>query len=276
MNTKLAIVATFLAVVIFGSMTQALAQSRVPGVKTGDEFIYTVYSTWKSDNASAIMPSGLSEYNNTSQFKVQVSVVQGVNATATYTWDFVNGTQMPFLLTQDVESGQSFYHSYIAPPLEIFVGANLNAGDVLHPTGNDTFTINQTISRAYAGGSRDTNVIEVVIPIQQNETDTTVVGSTTDRFYIDKATGVIVEQDAIIQHDENPEEKITVTWTLKETNVWDATPPIELSPTILVPIVAVVVVVVILIAVYYLRKQGKRKKSRRSEFISSLSSNRTV
>jgi hypothetical protein len=222
-----------------------------------------VQSTWESDNSSSVVPAGLSDYNLTSQFRVQVSGASGVNVTATYLWDFVNGTELPFLLTQDVESGQSFYHSYTPPPLEIFVGANLNAGDILHPTGNDTFTINQTTTRNYAGGSRETNVIELVIPIQQNETDTTIVGSTTDRFYIDKATGIIVEQNAIIEHNENPAESIAVAWTLKETNLWDASPAFEISATVIVPIVAVVAVILILIVVYVLRKQGKRKKSRR-------------
>ena len=263
MNTKIAIAVSLLAILSIGLVGQIFAQTRGPGVKAGDYFIYIASASWKSDNASAPVPAGLDLYNSTSQYKVQLSGVSGVNATATYLWDFTNGTELPYLLTQDVESGQSFYHSYNAPPLEVLVGANLNEGDSLHPTGNDTVTINQTITRAYAGGTRDINFIELVYPIQNNETDTTAVGSTTDRFYIDKATGVIVEQDAIIEHTANPSETLSVSWKLKETNLWDASPAFSFSLPIILAIVAVLIVAIILIAVYVLRRKGKGKKSRR-------------
>ena len=209
------------------------------------------------------MPVGLEEANLTAQYKVSFSSVSGVNATATYLWDFNNGTQLPFLIAQDVESGQSYYLSYMAPPFEIAVAANLNQGDLLHPTGNDTVTINQTISRNYASGSRDTNVIELSYPIQNNETDTTIVGSSNTTFYIDKATGIIVEQDSTVQHTTNPAETVSVVWKLKETNVWDASTSFELTLPMIIAIVAAVAVIAVLVVLYVVRRRGHKGKSHR-------------
>ncbi len=263
MNSKMAVAVSILVILSLSAIGQVFAQTRLPGVKAGDYFIYSSQSYWSSDNASATVPPTLVQLNETAQYKVQFSGSSGVNATATYLWDFVNGTELPYLITQDVESGQTYYHSFTNPPLEILVGANMNAGDLLHPLGNDTLTINQTISRAYASGVRDTNVVELIQDIHNNETDTTVVGRTIDRFYIDKAIGVIVEQDSILEHTANPAETDSITWTLKETNLWDASPPFALTLPIVVAIISVVIVVVILAVVYVLRsRKGKKKKSR--------------
>jgi hypothetical protein len=264
MNTKVAITVTLLAILCVGLMGQAFAQTRAPGVSRGDTFTYKVTSHWSTENATEPEPVGLTDVNNTASYKVQISDVSGVNATATYTWELKNGTQFAFLLTQDVESGQSYYHSYNAPPLEILVGANIQAGELLHPTGDDTYTVNQTISRNYADGARDTNLIEITFPIQNNETDTTIVGSSTTRFYIDKATGVIVEQDTEIEHTTTPKESLSIVWELTDTNLWNAaeTATFELSLTMIIAIVAVIAVVVVILAVFFMRSRGHRGKSR--------------
>ncbi len=260
MNTKVAITVTLLAVLCVGLMGQVSAQTRVPGVARGDQFTYSVTSHWSTENATEPEPAGLADVNSTASYTVQISDVTGVNATATYTWNLDNGTQYAFLLTQDVESGQSYYHSFNAPPLEILVGANITAGDLLHPAGNDTYAVNETITRNYPSGDRDTNLIEIILPIQNNETDTTIVGTSTTRFYIDKATGVIVEQDTELEHTTDPKETLSIVWTLTETNLWDAssTSGFDLSSiqTILI-IVVIAVVVVAAVLVFVLRRRGR-------------------
>ena len=263
MNTKLAFALSLTAVLCIGFIGQAFAITYFPGVKSGDTFSYDLKTYWSSDNASATVPVGVKDSNNTSQLKVEISIVSDVNATATYLWDFTNGTEVPYLLTQDVDSGLSYYSSYAVPPIEILVGANISSGHILHPNGTDLITVNQTISRNYASGARDTNVIQFTHPIVNNETDNTTVGLSTDTYYIDKVTGVIVEQNSKIEHTANPAETQSLTWTLKQTNVWDASAPFTVSLTNILIIIAVIVVVVVIATIYLPRRKGKRKKSRR-------------
>jgi hypothetical protein len=263
MNTRLATAISLSIILCVGFVGQAFAQVIVPGVVPNDTFRYEVKTHFSSDNTSATVPAGLIDYNNTSQFKVVISSVSGVNATATYIWDFVNGTEIPFLLTQDVFSGLSYYKSFSVPPIEILVGANIVSGGLLHPGGNDTITVNQTISRNYASGERETNVIEFTDPIVNSETDNTTVGMSTDTYYIDKATGVLVEQDSKIEHYVNPAESQSLVWKLKETNSWNASAPLAVSLTISLVLAAVSVAVIALVAVYVLRRKRNRKKSRR-------------
>jgi hypothetical protein len=264
MNTQLAIAISLSIILCIGFVGQVFAQVIVPGVKPSDTFSYEVKTYFSSDNASATVPAGLIDYNNTSQFKVVISSVSGVNATATYIWDFVNGTEIPFLLTQDVFSGLSYYKSFSVPPIEILVGANIVSGALLHPSGNDTITVNQTISRNYAGGDRETNLIEFTQPIVNSETDNTTVGMSTDTYYIDKATGVMVEQDSKIEHYLNPTESQSLVWKLKETNSWNASAPLSVSLAMIsLALVAVSVLLVASVAVYVLRRKRNRKKSRR-------------
>lgn len=262
MNKKLAITILLLSLLCLGLMSQVFAQTLAPGVSEGEYFNYNVVTHWSTDNASATVPVGLQEFNDTTHYKVEISFVSGVNATATYVWDFANGTETPFLLTQDVESGQSYYQSYNVPPLEILVGANITAGELLHPTGNDTFTVNQTITRNYASGARPTNLIETSFPIQNNATDNTTVGTSTTKFYIDKATGVIVEQESQITHFADPAETASIMWTLEATNAWNASAAGSFPLPMILAIVAAIVVVGILVAVYALRRKGHRRKFR--------------
>jgi hypothetical protein len=263
MNTKLAFALSFTAVLCIGFIGQAFAITYFPGVKSGDTFSYDLKTYWSTDNASATVPNVVKESNNTAQLKVTISLVSDVNATATYVWDFTNGTEIAYLLTQDVNSGLSYYSSYAAPPIEIVVGANISMGHILHPNGTDFITVNQTISRNYASGARDINVIQFINPIVNSATDNTTVGISTDTYYIDKATGVIVEQNSKIEHTANPAETQSFTWTLKQTNVWDASAPSTIPVTTILIIVAIIAVIAVIATIYLPRRKGKRKKSRR-------------
>jgi hypothetical protein len=265
MNMKLATAIALLIILSFGVVGQAFAQTRTPGVKGGDNLVYNITTHWTSDNASQTAPDSLIELNNTKNYNVTISGTDGANITTTQLWNFVNGTQIPYLDVWNIESAETFYMSGL---FEGIVGANLNVGDVLHPAGNDSFIVNQTITRNYASGARETNVVELSSPVQNSTTDTLTnqttyitIGNEYITYYIDKATGVMVEQRTQIDSI-SPQESGSVVWTLNKTNLWDvsssASAPISLS--IIVVIVVVIVVVIAAVVVLRMNRKGHRKR----------------
>ncbi len=265
MNTKLAITASIAILVCAALVGSTFAQTRVPGVKSQDYLTYSLVAYWHSDNASEPVPQSLVEVNQTKDYKVMISgVLNNVNVTATHTWNFKNGTQVPYLIAIDIESGTPYYLSGAQPPFEGIVGANLKAGDLLHPAGNDSIAINQTITRNYADGSRPTNVVDLSSPIQNQTTDSNnqtvleTIGNQDVTYYLDKATGVLVEQNTTLQSFV-PKDTATVIWTLKETNLWNASPAMNLFLPIIVAVVVIAAIVVVA-AVYRIRRRGRHKK----------------
>jgi hypothetical protein len=264
MNTKLAITISLIALLCVGFIGAAFAQTRVPGVKGQDYMVYSITTHWNSENATEAVPDSLVQLNQTTQYKVQIGgITNVVNVTATNTWDFNNGTQYAYLINIDVESGTPYYLSGTQPPFEGIVGANLNAGDLLHPAGNDSLTINQTITKNYAGGARQTNIVDLTSPIQNqtldsnNQTTYVTIGNQEVDYQIDRATGILVLQNTTLESF-TPRETASIIWTLKETNLWDSAQPADL----LLPIIAaaVIAVVVVVAVVYLSRRKGHRKK----------------
>jgi hypothetical protein len=266
MNRKLASTITLIALLCAGFAGQALAQTRVAGVKANDYFVYSITSSWHADNASEPTPTWLAEYNNTSQYKVQIGLVSGVNVTSTHTWDFKNGTQIPYLITIDIESGTPYYLSGRAPPFDGIVGANINVGSLLHPAGNDSVTINQTTTRNYAAGARETNIVQLTSPIQNatidpvtNATVLVPIGNEDVTYSIDKTTGILVEQKTTIE-SLTPKQTATITWTLKETNLWDASPPTNTFYLIIAAVIAVIIILAVVLFVFRNKIRRRRKK----------------
>jgi hypothetical protein len=254
MNRKLASTITLIALLCAGFAGHALAQTRVAGVKANDNFVYSITSSWHADNASEPTPTWLAEYNNTSQYKVQIGLVSGVNVTSTHTWDFKNGTQIPYLITIDIESGTPYYLSGRAPPFEGIVGANINVGSLLHPAGNDSVTINQTTTHNYAAGARDTTIDPVT-----NATVLVPIGNEDVTYSIDKSTGILVEQKTTIE-SLTPKQTATITWTLKETNLWDASPPTNTFYLIIAAVIAVIIILAVVMFVFRNKIRRRRKK----------------
>ncbi|MCW4005528.1 MAG: hypothetical protein NWF04_02865 [Candidatus Bathyarchaeota archaeon] len=264
MNLKLTLAFSLVAILCLGMAIQTYAQTRVPGVSNGDEMVYDVKAYWTSQNSSATVPPELQQMNSTGNFTVKVTIVSAPNVTTTQLWNFVNNTQQPYLVTWDIETGESYY--YVQSPFEGIVGADLTAGDLLHPLGNDTITINQTITRSYADGEREINIVELTAPIVDSESnDANTIGTRRTAFYLDKVTGVLVEAQDEVEYFDN-EETGSVIWMIKETNLWAVSNDngntsgddnLSLPLHIIAGIIAVVIVVVIAIVV--LRGRKKRK-----------------
>jgi hypothetical protein len=269
MNTKLAVTLILLGILSIGFASQIFAQTRVAGVQQNDYFTYSVTSHWTSENATEPIPSCLIDYNNTKEYKVLIGGVTGVNVTSTQTWDFKNGTQFPYLIVVDIESGDPYYMSGNYPPpegVECIVGANLNAGNLLHPAGNDSITINQTITRNYANEDRQTNVIQLNGPIQNETIDEATnssvyvtIGNQDVTYNIDKATGVLVKKTTTIESI-SPNETLRIDWTLEKTNLWNASPPVNSFLYVEVALIVVIIVAVVILVFRYTRRGRKHRR----------------
>lgn len=263
MNLKLTAALSLTVLLCFGLVGQSLAQTHMPGVQPGDEFVYGITSYWSSSNASLTAPVQFLDVNNTLWYNVTVSYVQETNVTAMTAQHFVNNTEDNRLITLDVESDTMYF-------MEGFRGfylANLSVNDLLHPTGEDGedgLRVNETVSREYASGKRDTNVVTISGPstLASDPTNTTV-GTTTITYYIDKATGVLVERK---DFTEFPDQSGTEQhWVLKWTSLWTITTPVAEFPLPIPVLIAIVVVVVVAISatIFYKKWRTRPKRHRR-------------
>jgi hypothetical protein len=257
MAKKLAITIIILTVLII-SFGIAHAQAPVPGVKGGDSFVYNITAHWSSSDPTATIPSTLLDYNHTLDYKFLVSSVDGSNVTATDVWEFNNGTQsQSFFIKQDIASGTV----YGMNAFQTIVGGNLNPNDLLHPFGSDGLVINGTITRTYASGPRETNVLNM----NYQDYNATYNSYRTENitYYFDKATGMLAESDDLISYT-NPTINASIVWTLSSTNVWKvtATTANPTFPIVPVIIAAVIIIVVSLIGVILYRKRTSRNLRR--------------
>jgi hypothetical protein len=267
MNRKLTIAFALLALLALSVVGQSFAQTRVPGVTAGDTFNYTLTSYWNSDNASSTIPSDLLELNKTKSYDISVTSVIDTNVTTNDFWRFtVNDTENPSLVIQNVESGSSYYMGGLIG----IVGANMSAGDLLHPLATDGWMINQTISRNYGSGNRETNVITFIDSVLDENNNT--IGSKNETYSFDKQTGVLVERrEDLVQYGD----RAIIVLLLTETNRWtvqDSDWAIlrifreslgDSYLLIIVGIIAAVIVAVVVAVVYFRRRKNPKKGFRR-------------
>lgn len=252
MNRKLTITFSLLALLALGIVGQSFAQTRVPGVNMGDTFNYSLTAYWNSNNASATIPSDLQELNKTKSYEVSITSVIDTNVTSNEFWSFtVNDTKNPSLVIQDVESGASYYMGGLIG----ITGANISANELLHPSTTDGWRVNQTISRSYGSGTRETNVIIFTDSILDSNNST--IGSSNDTYSFDRQTGVLVERrQDIVQYEDH----VVILLVLTETNLWTVQNT-GLDITFLLIIVGIVAVVIVaVVAVVYFRRRKNHKK----------------
>lgn len=226
-----------LAVIIFtysGTRTQA----RVPGVSEGDTFTYDVTSFWNSIDPNATVPQYLLEINQTESFRVTISEITGSMVTTLDAWVFENGTQHNSTGLVNVETG---YNSGGFWPV---VAANLGKDDLLHPSGQNGITVNETIIREYPSGARETNYF--TLNYQGDDED---YGYYTAEayYYFDRATGMLVE---LYDKSEFLSAKMeaAILWKIKESNVW----VVPEFPSVL--ILPLFMIVTLLAAIAYKKK----------------------
>jgi len=220
MCKKILFLALLLVFLLSAVVVPSSAQPRVVGVNVGDWFKFgTIDINWSSNDPNATFPpSGwewLEERNATEWVLFSVVDVSGTNVTFQSTEHFESETERIQISYIDVDTGAGNI-SFGA------IAANLNANDTLYTAPPySSFTINETVTRTYPSGVRETNLFNMTDESSWTINETQYYYYYTMNFYWDKATGVLVEQyfEAIYQTGE-----YLTSWSslasLTESNVW--------------------------------------------------------
>jgi len=220
------------------------AQTYVSGVAEGDTFTYDLAGFWSSNDPRATIPQSLLELNETVDYQVKINGISGAEVIAYSAWHFKNGSEASALGNVNIETG-------VGSGELLILAANLSANDRIHPKGQDTITINETVVRNYLGEDRETN--HVMLSFQENGNTGTL------NRYFDRETGMLVElRDETLYI--NPDRTIIVTWKIKQTSVWGN--PMEIPWLLIIPIL--VVIAVIIGVLFYIKKKRKKKGHRTS------------
>jgi hypothetical protein len=209
----LLIVVTVAVALVLSS--QPPADINVAGVAPGDTFTFDLkgYSEiLAEDPTNVTIPPGILELNNTQWYKVAITAVSGPEVSFNTTLRFLNGTEIEEASTINLLTGIN------NPPFWTLYQANLTVNNYVHPEGPDGVYVNQTETKSYKSGTRETNFIS----LQRGNIDAADPTRTYDDFrYIrfDKLTGMLVDfQNLQIYSD--PVVILRIEWKLIESNVW--------------------------------------------------------
>jgi hypothetical protein len=217
----------FAALTITGVNTSKAEQNYIPGLIPGDNFWYTEYSHWTSSDANATLPLDLVAANETAYTEVRISDVNITTVTTFTAFYYTDNTPQAARGTANILTGSVTDGGFPA-----IIAANLTAGQIIHPSGSDGITINETITK----DSRQTNRIYIT-----RYNATTGLTATDDRYF-DQITGMLVEEIES-QSDGGAISGITETQsitTIIASSPWDphtitpATP--EFPPILAIPI----------------------------------------
>ncbi len=209
------ILAVVLAVIVFvGSPS---SQGVAAGVNVGDQFIYEIKSSWNSDDANATLVDYYVQLNMTEWYKITVTDVNDSKVSINTVWRFKNETEIESSSTMNVKTGIAF-------PSNAFwaiYAANLEENDRIRPLGASQAVVNETETREYASGPREINIVSLTE--QYYDADDPTYATTWTEYMntkFDRQTGMLVEFHDISIYT-NPAQTMTITWILRETNVWD-------------------------------------------------------
>ena len=152
----------------------------------------------------------------TESYKVTVTDVNGADVTVETVWRFGNGTELTGTGNVNVETG---IH-YPTNGFWAIYATNLKANDFARPIGPDRSTINETSTREYASGTRETNRIS--LELQYYDANDPTYSTTWTEYmntHFDRQIGILVElRDTSVYT--NPDMTITLLWKITDTNRW--------------------------------------------------------
>jgi hypothetical protein len=243
--TKKIITATFLLALLCVTMIGSVrAQTRIPGVFQGNTFTYDVNAFWSSNDPSAVAPADLLDINKTEYYRVTITAVSGAEITTQSVWHFTNGTETSTVGTINVETGVTNGGFWA------IVAGNLGVNDRLHPSGSNYITVNETGTRDYLGGARETN--HLILNLQGSDTGGDYVEYVD--YYFDKITGMLVQlNDAKVYS--SPTMTITTFWKIKDSNVWVVP---EFPSTLIVPLLMAITMLAVIV---YKKKHASSLKT---------------
>ena len=260
--------------ILMAAPTITSAQLVSPGVSKGDIFEYNYNATWNSTDPNAQVTANVAKLIQTQSFQIRIINVTGTTVNAEVTTRYRDGTTKTETGFVDVQSG-----SIHMPFGTMIIAGNLNANDKIYPTW-DQDTINQTVTRTYQSGNRETNQ-RLVETTSENSYEKTEV-------YYDKIKGIVVEsyyesRDTYNSQTETFTETITNTnadvWTVASaptptTTGISPTPTTAHTPTataaafvfsavdwLIVIAVIIIVLILIILALYRRRRKPKTQQT---------------
>jgi len=182
------------------------ANARIVGVEVGDWARYDVAFSW-----TGTLPPHYEDTKNVEWVIIEVTAISGTVITFDGTLHFKNGTENTTTgLQWDVDPPLVYL-----PSMLWFIGAELEAGDVIYPYSGWLATINETETRTYAG-----------VPREVNHFTGTVLQYYYHSFmdcYWDKETGILVEQTLEQYLLATSTDTISISIVIVETNIWSST-----------------------------------------------------
>jgi hypothetical protein len=221
-NWKVYIAIILLIVIIVSSaavilVTQTPALKAVAlGVQTGDTFTYQLMGTSNLTSLGAVDTPGFSVYNNTANYKITITNVQGTSVSLNTLWTFKNGSSITGSQTIDLSNGNKTE----ANGFWAIYASNLNVGDLLRPNGFDGVKVNASSTITYASTTRERNFVGIggESYLVTDPTRSTLRYDTT-LIYFDKQTGMLESLIWITDYN-NPEMREVINWTLVDSSVW--------------------------------------------------------
>jgi hypothetical protein len=216
----------------------ASAQTRTVGVTVSNTFKYNTATSWISDDPSATPPSSLVGINSTQWVELSITAISGTNITGQTTTLYKNGTKITEGGWVDVNTGDGENLTVL------IISANLAPGDSVYTSSpyNTTLIINETTSRTYQGGARDTNHINVTSASTSSQGNLSLANN----IYWDKSTGVLVELSTV---ESNQTGTYTTKWSedvqISDSNVWTVPEFPNWTPTLITLIMLTSAIVVI-------------------------------
>jgi hypothetical protein len=228
-----------LAVTVFAP-TLVHAKDYTAGVKAGDWVKYgQITFAWTGNGTE---PSYFTEIKKLDWMRIDVISVTGTTASLNMTGHFNNGTQTFQSFDSDVQNSE-LAGMYL-------VASNLTAGDPLSRQTPGT-TINQTVTRLYAGANRNVNVIEV----RSNLTVASVNYPSEYKVCWDQSTGIMVETYSNQTDPTNPGAYEETSLKATETNLWSANALDLIQNNLLYVLAGIAVIIVIVAATIVLRRR---------------------
>jgi hypothetical protein len=190
----------------------------VAGVVAGDVFTYNIRTYATIIDANATVPESFCQLNMTEWYRVTITQVNDTEVSFSSTWRFSNGTEINTTGKVNIKTGTGSSQDFWA-----IYASGLEAGDFARPFGANRQVINETESRTYKSGERETN--SILLENMFYDADDPTGNSTCESYrsiYFDKQTGMLVE---FVNSDfySNPQLLLRLQWKIVDTNVWNIT-----------------------------------------------------
>jgi hypothetical protein len=194
--------------------TQTPTEAAITALRAGDVFTYDIIGFASVNDTNVTIPERFLELNMTEWYRVTVASVSGPELSFNTTWRFINGTEIENSNKINLVTGIN------NPAFWAMYPANLTTRSLVRPEGSDGVFVNETETRNYKGGARETNIISLQNQFVDTD-DPTQSRTYYDYLYVhfDRQTGVLVELRNLKVYS-SPEVILTVLWELKASNVW--------------------------------------------------------